>query len=94
MVSMMDLEPKNEICDSRPGLVQSAISHRAVDLDIIPTPVASPVDCELAKRVLRLQLQHSRVEKCSIDDDEKSFSLDLKSPKSPLSNSSKYIPIG
>lgn len=90
MVSIMDFETKNELCDNRPSLVQSAISHRAVDLEIItPPPQIGTVDSELAKRTLKLELS-KRLEKGSMDDDdEKSYSLDLKSPKSPLSNSSK-----
>lgn len=96
MVTIMDLEPTNAICDGRPNLVQSAISQRAVDLEIMSTAastttMARQIDAELSKKVLKLELKHPRAaEKGSIDEaDEKCFGL--KSPKSPMSTSSEFF---
>lgn len=70
----------------------SAISQRSVDIQIIPTIVTE------TKKDLKLKLSQ-RLEKGSIEEDEKSVRIDLKSPKSPrtplsprspLSNSSEY----
>lgn len=97
----MNIEPKAEICDSnRPILQQSAISHSSIEFQMNnPTVVDDQINVisvmdtnELSKKMLKLELnQRTDAEKGSIDlEDEKGAKLpDIKSPKSPLSNSSK-----
>ncbi|XP_053693373.1 uncharacterized protein LOC128741523 [Sabethes cyaneus] len=41
MVSIMDIEPKRQICDNRATLSQSAVSQKSIDLEI-PIPLKSP----------------------------------------------------
>ncbi|XP_058455922.1 mucin-5AC [Malaya genurostris] len=41
MVSIMDIEPKRQICDNRSTLSQSAVSQKSIDLEI-PIPLKSP----------------------------------------------------
>lgn len=69
----------------------SAVSQRSVDIKIIPT-----IQTE-TKKDLKLKLSQ-RLEKGSVEEDEKTTRSDLRSPKSPrtpmspkspLSNSSK-----
>lgn len=69
----------------------SAVSQRSVDIKIIPTIVTE------TKKDLKLKLSQ-RLEKGSVEEDEKSSKPNIKSPKSPrtpmspkspLSNSSK-----
>lgn len=103
MVSTTDNQNSDLCSDSnRSNLVQSAISHSAIDLEIIgeqtsPVNNKNLIDCELARKALKLDFTH-REEKGSIDtEDEKSGNsttlskADLKSPKSPLSNSSAFV---
>lgn len=90
----MELERSGavEIVDNKDNpQTLSAVSQRSVDIKIIPTIVTE------TKKDLKLKLSQ-RLEKCSIDDDEKIARPDIKSPKSPrtpmspkspLSNSSK-----
>lgn len=89
----MELERSGavEIVDKDSSQTLSAVSQRSVDIKIIPTIVTE------TKKDLKLKLGQ-RLEKCSIDDDEKTSRPDIKSPKSPrtpmspkspLSNSSK-----
>ena len=94
MVSIMDCEQKSAICDSRQIKVQSAISHRAVDLQIIgdnASPCISPdslIDLDLSRKTMKLDLKNHE------DADNDRYPLEEirspKSPKSPLSNSSEY----
>ncbi|XP_055608511.1 uncharacterized protein LOC129755845 isoform X2 [Uranotaenia lowii] len=41
MVSIMDIQPKRQICDTRATLSQSAVSQKSIDLEI-PIPLKSP----------------------------------------------------
>ncbi|XP_062560399.1 uncharacterized protein LOC134224819 isoform X2 [Armigeres subalbatus] len=41
MVSIMDIDPKRQICDTRATLSQSAVSQKSIDLEI-PVPLKSP----------------------------------------------------
>lgn len=41
MVSIMDIDPKRQICDTRATLSQSAVSQKSIDLEI-PIPLKSP----------------------------------------------------
>lgn len=98
MVSNMNIEPKAEICDSnRPILQHSAISHSSIEFQMNNQNVDDQINVmdtnELSKKMLKLELnQRNDAEKGSIDlEDEKGAKLpDIKSPKSPLSNSSKF----
>lgn len=93
----MNIEPKAEICDSnRPILQHSAISHSSIEFHINNQNGDDQINAmdttELSKKMLKLELnQRTDAEKGSIDlEDEKGAKLpDIKSPKSPLSNSSK-----
>lgn len=89
----MELERSGavDVVDNDNAPTLSAVSQRSVDIKIIPTIVTE------TKKDLKLRLSQ-RLEKCSIDDDEKMSRSDIKSPKSPrtpmspkspLSNSSK-----
>lgn len=88
----MNIEPKAEICDSnRP------ISHSSIEFHVNNQSVDDQINVmdtnELSKKILKLELnQRNDAEKGSIDlEDEKGAILpDIKSPKSPLSNSSKF----
>lgn len=84
MVSTMDIvSPTSETCDNRRAISNSNV----VDFPIIsPPPLNSDL---LTKKILKLDL--TQREKGSIDEDEKSCTSKLKSPKSPLSNISEYI---
>lgn len=96
MVSNMNVEPRAEICDStRPILTSSAISQNSIECHLNQQNKGTNMldTNELTKKVLKLELkQRSDTEKGSIDLDEKSGSdtkmNEVKSPKSPLSNSS------
>lgn len=92
----MNTEPRAEICDiNRPILTHSAISQNSVEFQMNnQNGGESNMDtAELSKKVLKLELtQRTDPEKGSVDEDEKDSKLtDIKSPKSPLSNSSKRI---
>lgn len=97
----MNIEPKAEICDSnRPILLQhSAISHSSIEFQMNnqnggDDQINVMDTTELSKKMLKLELnQRTDAEKGSIDlEDEKGAKLpDIKSPKSPLSNSSKFL---
>lgn len=93
----MELERSGavEIVDNKDSpQTLSAVSQRSVDIKIIPTIVTE------TKKDLKLKLGQ-RLEKGSVEEDEKSCRSDMKSPKSPrtprtpmspkspLSNSSK-----
>ncbi|GAB0091629.1 uncharacterized serine-rich protein C215.13-like isoform X1 [Sergentomyia squamirostris] len=91
MVSMMDVEPtsKGQICDSRPTLVQSAVSQRSVELQIPPrTPEA-----EITKKTLKLNLKSAYPAASTpppqppVAVAEAKGKATIKSPKSPLGNS-------
>ncbi|XP_055676535.1 uncharacterized protein LOC129785889 [Lutzomyia longipalpis] len=85
MVSMMDVEPsKGQICDSRPTLVQSAVSQRSIELQIPPrTPEA-----EVTKKTLKLNLKSAYpVAPAPPPHAETKGKTTIKSPKSPLGNS-------
>ncbi|XP_059623002.1 uncharacterized protein LOC132266164 [Phlebotomus argentipes] len=85
MVSMMDVEPsKGQICDSRPTLVQSAVSQRSVELVMPPrTPEA-----EVTKRTLKLNLKSAYpVASTPPGGQAEKGKTAIKSPKSPLGNS-------
>lgn len=66
----------------------SAVSQRSVDIKIIPTIVAT----DNTKKDLKLKLSQ-RLEKCSIDNDEKKSLSDIKSPKSPRTPMSPKSPL-
>lgn len=84
MVSTMDIVPSStetptstDLCDNR----------AIIDFPIIP----ASINCDqLTKNLLKLDLTTQR-EKGSIDEDEKSGTAKIKSPKSPLTNISEYI---
>lgn len=89
----MNIEPRAEICDSnRPALTNSAISQNTIECQMNQHQTNGMVDAdELTKRVLKLDLsKRSKTEDGSFDSDEKAASDDIKSPKSPLGNLSKY----
>lgn len=94
----MNIEPKAEICDSnRPILQHSAITHSSIEFQMNNQNVDDEINVmdtnELSKKMLKLELnQRNDSEKGSIDlEDEKGAKLpDIKSPKSPLSTSSKF----
>lgn len=87
MVSTMDIvSPTSETCDNRRAIISNS---NVVDFPIIAPP---PLNCDqLTKKILKLDL--TQREKGSIDEDEKSCTSKLKSPKSPLSNISEYMRI-
>lgn len=93
----MNIESKGEICDSNRSILQhSAISHSSIEFQMNNQNRDDQVNVmdttELSKKMLKLELnQRNDAEKGSIDlEDEKDAKLpDIKSPKSPLSNSSK-----
>lgn len=94
MVSNMNIEPRAEICDiNRPALTNSAISPNSIECHINQQNNGMVDADELTKKVLKLDLsKQTDAEKGSFDSDEKSNNTDdLKSPKSPLANSSKYL---
>jgi len=89
----MELERKGavETIDDNSSQTQSAVSQRAVDIQIIPSIVTE------TKKDFKLKFSQ-RLEKGSVEGDEKGIRIDLKSPKtprtpmspkSPLSNSSR-----
>ncbi|XP_055698707.1 uncharacterized protein LOC129799098 isoform X2 [Phlebotomus papatasi] len=91
MVSMMDVEPsKGQICDSRPTLVQSAVSQRSVELQMPPrTPEA-----EVTKKTLKLNLKSAYPVTSTPPGQpvsEIKGKTTIKSPKSPLGNSGVTI---
>lgn len=93
----MNIDPKAEICDSNRSILQhSAISHSSIEFQMNNQNGDDQISVmdtnELSKKMLKLELnQRNDAEKGSIDlEDEKEAKLpDIKSPKSPLSNSSK-----
>ena len=94
MVSDMNVESRPEICDNRSMVAQSAISHSSIDFQIIQPPPTSKMECDdFSKKILKLDL-NQREEKGSFDSDEKTTTAEdlsgIKSPKSPLSNSSRF----
>lgn len=88
----MNIEPRAEICDSnRPALTNSAVSQNTIECHINPQTNGMVDAEELTKRVLKLDLsKRSDTEKGSFDSDEKANLDEIKSPKSPLANLSKY----
>lgn len=87
----MELERSDAIENKDCSQTPSAVSQRSVDIKIIPTIVTE------TKKDLKLKLSQ-RLEKGSVEEDEKTPRSDIKSPKSPrtpmspkspLSNSSK-----
>lgn len=64
---------------------QSAVSQRSVDIQIIPAVVET-------KKDLKLKLGQ-RLEKGSIEEDEKTTRISLKSPKSPRTPMSPKSPL-
>ncbi|KAG4065750.1 hypothetical protein HA402_012428 [Bradysia odoriphaga] len=88
MVSSMELERSGavEIVDKDSTQTLSAVSQRSVDIKIIPTIVTEN------KKDLKLRLSQ-RLEKCSIEDDEKTSRPDIKSPKSPRTPMSPKSPL-
>lgn len=93
----MELERKGAVetidnIDIANSQTLSAVSQRSIDVQIIPTIVTE------SKKDLKLKLGQ-RLEKGSVEEDEKTIRKDIKSPKSqrtpmspksPLSNSSEY----
>jgi len=91
MVSMMDVEPKGQICDSRPPMLsQSAISQRSIELHLEQQQQQN--DTELAKKALKLDLKDKTTQGMNLPEQTKKHpnEKDIKSPKSPLSQSN-YI---
>lgn len=85
----MELERSgaDEIVDSKDSpQTLSAVSQRCVDINIIPTIVTE------AKKDLKLKLSQ-RLEKGSVEEDEKTSRLDMKSPKSPITPMSPKSPL-
>lgn len=64
----------------------SAVSQRSVDIKIIPSIVTE------TKKDLKLKLSQ-RLEKGSVEEDEKTCRSDIKSPKSPRTPMSPKSPI-
>lgn len=89
----MDVEPKAQICDSHQTLSHSAVSQRSIDIEV--TTTKSAIDKELAKKTMKLDLTDKTCAPSTKKMDKKrSESLDkkgVKSPKSPLTNSSGFV---
>lgn len=93
MVSNMNVEPRSDSIytgdSNRSAFVHSAISQSSVEFKIIQPNM----DCnELSKKMLKLDLsQRNGEEKGSFDSDEKAELSGVRSPKSPFSNSSRFL---
>lgn len=91
MVSTMNVDTRSDTIYSgdsnRTNFVHSAISQSSVDFQIIQPNM----DCnDLSKKMLKLDLNRRHgEEKGSFDADEKAAYSSVKSPKSPLSNTSE-----
>lgn len=89
MVLSMELERKGAVetidnIDSSQTL--SAVSQRSVEVKIIPTIVKE------SKKDFKLKIGQ-RLEKGSVEEDEKTIRKDIKSPKSPRTPMSPQSPL-
>lgn len=69
--------------------MQNAMSRRGNEQQIITPPPAAFIEDDISKKFLKLDLKHGLEKGTSGEEDEKTVRMELKSPQSPVSNSSR-----